>query len=382
MTTAPREKETVLMNGPIRDPVTPLRTSHSGPFVQDTCPPFGNFHLVISVNGLLKHYWRDNAMPPLPWHAGPVIPHLPLPALGPVVAPTDIELTRPMVGDINGADASRLQMIARFGSRLEQYDFDPDRQTWGDPAELLVDGQPVFATGHPALAPTRSATYELLIPTEGRLLHVWTSRVSGNRSWLPGAVVPCEPADLSDAADVALISSRFHNLEAVVRVHGRRTFEGDRLVFYYVDDAHQAPRWNGPFEIVADGAPIMGVTGRPAFIQSTFGTVGNFELIVPQGNQLVHYWRDNGARGFPWHRAGPLPGFGKPLPGWQPVPRSIALLQSNLATPGNLEVVVVMQDPRGQFLASYSFDGAHARWRGPLEVGADGSLVAGSALAF
>ena len=76
------------MDGPIRDLVTPLRTSHSGPFVQDTCPPFGNFHLVMSVNGRLKHYWRDNDAPRTPWHAGPVIPLLPPPALGPVVAPT------------------------------------------------------------------------------------------------------------------------------------------------------------------------------------------------------------------------------------------------------------------------------------------------------
>src|SRR4030095_187805 len=134
-------------------------TSHSGPFVQDTCPPFGNFHLVMSVNGLLKHYWRDNHVPGFPWHAGPAIPLLPPPALGPVVAPTDIELTRPMVGDINGVDASRLQMIARFGSWLEQYDFDPDRQSWSDPVELLVDGQPVSAAGHPALASTPSAAY-------------------------------------------------------------------------------------------------------------------------------------------------------------------------------------------------------------------------------
>src|SRR5262249_34972970 len=38
----------------------------------------------------------------------------------------------------------------------------------------------------------------------------------------------------------------------------------------------------------------------PVIIQSDFG---NFEMVVPQGDSLQHYWRDNADRGQPWQYA-------------------------------------------------------------------------------
>src|SRR5690348_7291076 len=37
------------------------------------------------------------------------------------------------------------------------------------------------------------------------------------------------------------------------------------------------------------------------FIQSRYGTKGNFELVVPlPGSGVAHFWRDNDAPGMPW----------------------------------------------------------------------------------
>jgi hypothetical protein len=81
------------------------------------------------------------------------------------------------------------------------------------------------------------------------------------------------------------------------------------------------------------------------FIQSNLGNNGNFELVVREGNQLRHYWRDNDDPSFPWHK-GDL--FG------DNVSSAPALIQSNLGDKGNFEVVVV--EGNGYLLRHYYRD--------------------------
>jgi hypothetical protein len=72
-------------------------------------------------------------------------------------------------------------------------------------------------------------------------------------------------------------------------------------------------------------------------IQSTFGNMGNFEVVVPSrtGVQhgLVHYWRNNDDILLPW--SGPTR-FGEDI-----AYIGASLIQSNFGSPGNLEVVAV-----------------------------------------
>jgi hypothetical protein len=115
-------------------------------------------------------------------------------------------------------------------------------------------------------------------------------------------------------------------------------------------------------------------------VQSTFGRQGNFELVVPQGDRLVHYFRENDTPGFPWRKSGsPIPGFGDVIPGLRPTPTAVSLIQSNFNSPGNLEVVVRMKPARGEgdFLAFYFFDSGSRRWNGPFELTADGQPIVG-----
>src|SRR5215207_7666701 len=45
------------------------------------------------------------------------------------------------------------------------------------------------------------------------------------------------------------------------------------------------------------GNPIVGsVISMPALIQSNFGSKGNFDVVVPQGSGLQHWWRNNDAQ--------------------------------------------------------------------------------------
>jgi hypothetical protein len=97
-------------------------------------------------------------------------------------------------------------------------------------------------------------------------------------------------------------------------------------------------KWLGPEPITVNGSPIEGITGTPAFIQSAFGKQGNFEMLVPEGERLVHYWRDNDAPGFPWHQGSDVvaaPSLTAPI---KYAVKGATLLQGNFG--GNLEAVV------------------------------------------
>jgi Glyoxal oxidase N-terminus/Domain of unknown function (DUF1929) len=131
-------------------------------------------------------------------------------------------------------------------------------------------------------------------------------------------------------------------LEVAVRV-------GDELVHY--SRATTAPfTWFGPDQIGS------GASGNPALIQGRFGQAGNFELVVPLPDSgLAHYWRDNDRPRRPW--IGPTvfaTGDGHI--------DAVALLQSNFGSPGNLEVVARLGDQ----LAHYWRDSGPAfAWHGP-----------------
>jgi len=117
-------------------------------------------------------------------------------------------------------------------------------------------------------------------------------------------------------------------------------------------------------------------------IQSNFGFQGNFELVVPLGNHLAHYFRDNDAPGLPWH--GPFVFFdstshSKPGGGVAPMPvkpTAVSLLQSNFVTPGNLELIVRLSPTLGEDKLVFFFRDA-AGWHGPFDIVADGKPIAG-----
>lgn len=107
----------------------------------------------------------------------------------------------------------------------------------------------------------------------------------------------------------------------------------------------------------------------------TFGVKGNFELVVPEGDDLVYYSRDNDAAGLPWHKKTTLPRMADARP------LSVSLIQSNYAEPGrpgNLELIAHMTSGMfgGDFLAAY-FRDANSNWHGPTPIVADGLRITG-----
>jgi hypothetical protein len=104
---------------------------------------------------------------------------------------------------------------------------------------------------------------------------------------------------------------------------------------------------------------MSGVTGNPVLIQSRFGKMGNFELVVPAAEGgLFHFWRNNDAGGLPWSQPTP---FGQ---GLGPVD-AVTMIQSNFGSPGNLEVICRV----GTALRGFWRDSGPAfNWNGPYPV--------------
>ena len=82
------------------------------------------------------------------------------------------------------------------------------------------------------------------------------------------------------------------NFEAIVRVSPPDEAGPDTLDFWFFDSLRLE-------------------CGDPVLLQSTYGVRGNFELLVPQGEVIRHYYRDNDDQQLPWHF---LREFGFPTP--------------------------------------------------------------------
>ena len=77
--------------------------------------------------------------------------------------------------------------------------------------------------------------------------------------------------------------------------------ERSQLQHYYRENYEPDKTWQKVQIINNSEFPI---TGPGALCQSSFGSKGNFELVVPEANGLAHYWHDNDRIGSLWQRTG------------------------------------------------------------------------------
>jgi len=203
--------------------------------------------------------------------------------------------------------------------------------------------------------------FELVVYEPGnKLVHYYRDNSKAAFPW----VGPTATISNRATSSGALIQSSFGNLEVLV-------LEGNNVVHYYLDSSTN--QWEGPTATISTQS-----TGAPAFIQSDFsqssGSHGNFEALILEGNNLVYYYRDNSAAGFPWHRVDIITSKATG-PG--------SIIQSTImgsSGHGNFEVIV----PEGNNLVHYQSDNSadgHPWSQGGVissKVTGPGALIQGS----
>jgi hypothetical protein len=114
-----------------------------------------------------------------------------------------------------------------------------------------------------------------------------------------------------------------------------------------------APRFDALVPGTGSGLLPLTVSGQVTLIQSTFGTQGNFEVVVPlDSGGLAHYSRDNDAEGFPWLALSVFATDAGKV-------EAVSLIQSTFFD--NFEIVVRIDDR----LAHFWRDASSGEWFGP-----------------
>jgi len=273
----------------------------SGFLIQSSFGTKGNFEIVIPRTGGLRHFWRNNDAAGFPWSGGFNF------GSGNVLGTALIQ---------SNFGPGNFEVVATVGNQLVHYwreNLPPF--TWHGPSAPFATG----VTGNPTLIQGSFGTkgnFEVVVArAAGGLTHYWRNNDAPGFPWSGGFNFGS-----GNIRGVSLIQSNFGpgNLEVVAL-----TANG-QLVHYWREN-------NPPFTWHGPSAPFAsGVTGNPSLIQSSFGTKGNFEVVVPRVSPggLRHFWRNNDAPGFPWSG-----GFNFGSGG----ANNVSLIQSNFG-PGNLEV--------------------------------------------
>jgi hypothetical protein len=142
----------------------------------------------------------------------------------------------------------------------------------------------------------------------------------------------------------------------------------------------------GGFEVASNDVTMPGKPLAPWrhsgwLLQGTFGSWGNDEMVLPLGDHLAHYWRDNDTAGYPWHGPTvlPPPGHGPRGPGSEALAvtfGSVSVIETNLGDEQALTVIATALDTAGKhFLIGYTRDSGG--WHGPDPLTADGNLITG-----
>jgi hypothetical protein len=335
-----------IWTAPITVTTTPTVQPSSGFAIQGHFGTKGNFEVVAPRQSVrLAHFWRDNDDPNLGWH-GPNV-------FGANAHYHPVALIQSSFSTA-GNGPGNLELVAPTGDHLDHYWREdvgpfPWHGPFGIPGASGVEG--------PALIQGRFGTngnFEVVAARlAGRLAHFWRDNDATGLPWTGPNVFG---ANVHYDA-VALIQSSFStagngpgNLEVIAHT-------GDHLDHYWREDVGPFV-WHGPFGI--PGA--TGTAATPTLIQGSFGTNGNFEVVVPLASgRLAHFWRDNDDPNLAWH--------GPNIFGANAVYDAVALIQSNFSTagngPGNLEVIAHTGDHLDHY---WREDVGPFPWHGPFGI--------------
>lgn len=133
--------------------------------------------------------------------------------------------------------------------------------------------------------------FETVVLQGTDLVHYWHDNGNVAHTWVRGQVITHNATGPGCIIQSDFRGGSHGNFEVVVP-------EGRNLVHYFHDNSNVASPWRRA-QIISTNA-----TGPATIIQSDFrsGNHGNFEVVVLEGNNLVHYFHENDDVNKPWRR--------------------------------------------------------------------------------
>ena len=371
---------------------------HSGgPFFQSNWGTRGNFELLVPVGNRVKQYFRNNDDPQYRWsHLRDFVYNAPHNELGPSPSALTFIQSNYLGDGVHGNFEGVVRVQPPIASEPDYLDFwylDSKTSQWHEFPFTADSVQISGLSGNPALLQGNwgaRGNYEMLVPMGSVIKQYYRNNDDPTGPWhhLRDFGYPANPQRLGPTvAGLTFIQSNYlgdgthGNFEVIARVKSPVVTQPDQLDFWWLDS--KTSKWNGPFPLMADNTPVSGVTGDPVLLQSTWGRQGNFELLVPAGNVIQQYYRDNDNPTLPWHH---VRDFGyRPSPGQLgPTVTDVTFIQSNFAgdgVHGNFEVIARVQPPiaaQGASLDFWFLDSKTSNWNGPFPILPDGVAIAGS----
>src|SRR5438067_847925 len=236
----------------------------------------GNFELLAWEGNEVVHYWRDNSKSDFRWYRAEVVSQQ---ATG---DPWFIQNSASTGGQGN------FEAVILEGSQLVHYTRDNSRSDFlwqrGQVVSSQATGPACFIQSDFRLGSRQHGNMEIMVLEGSNLVHYWHDSGNMKAPWQRAEVISSQatgPACLIQS-NLRTGSSEHGNFELVV-------LESSNLVRYWHDNSNMKSPWQRG-EVITNRA-----TGPGCIIQGDFrsGANDNFEVVVPEGNELVHYWHDN-----------------------------------------------------------------------------------------
>ncbi|MBP6389380.1 MAG: DUF4185 domain-containing protein [Flavobacteriales bacterium] len=236
----------------------------------------GNFEVVVLEGHNLVHYFLVNSGGPATWQRAGIITAQ---ATGPgCIIQSDF-----------GSDHRNFEVVVLEGNELVHY----FRDNSGSPAQWQRAGVITDrATGPGCIIQSdfgsEHGNFEVVVLEGNQLVHYFLDNYSGHTQWQRGRVITDHASGPGCIMQSDFKGGDHGNFEVVVP-------EGDQLAHYFHDNANLAGRWQRGHTVA------RGITDAGCIIQSDFGSGhGNFEVVVPVGGRLQHFFHDNANVALPW----------------------------------------------------------------------------------
>jgi len=348
----------------------------------------GSRELLVPQQLTTQHLYKDTHDQNMAWHMLRTFGYPPPPdSIGPTPRSVSFIQSNFKADGRHGDYEAIVRLAPPIATDPDTLDFwsrSSKTLAWIGPSPIRVDNQPIAGvTGNPVLLQSNwgnRGNFELLVPQGKIIKQYFRNNDDPALAWhfIQAFGYPARPGQLGPTPrSVSFIQSNFKgdgihgDFEAIVRVAPAVASDPDTLDYWHLDSS--TGKWTGPTPVVVDDRPITGVTGDPIMLQSNWGSRGNFELLVPQGNLVKQYFRNNDDTALAWQF---VQSFGYPAPPGQlgPAPRSISFIQSNFkgdGVHGNFEAIVrvapaVATDPDS--LDSWYLDSSTGKWNGPFPL--------------